>query len=153
MLPEAMPAMKKRPQARKRTISGSVASSAPLSLTAGLAFAALWLEVAAISAATGTFPAGVFSGTVQAPSHVSPLGGQGDGIAAHRDGRHSVGRGPAACHEARFGVLGGDGIGIVAGHLRLRVGQGSAPDGQGEGDDGVNGIARFDLVQSLKASP
>lgn len=37
--------------------------------------------------ATGTFPAGVFSGTVQAPSHVSPLGGQGDGIAAHRDGR------------------------------------------------------------------
>lgn len=54
---------------------------------------------------------------------------------------------------AAAGLMRCAGIGIVAGHLRLRVGQGSAPDGQGEGDDGVNGIARFDLVQSLKASP
>ena len=39
MLPEAMPAMKKRLQARKRTISGSVAGTAPMTVTAGLAFA------------------------------------------------------------------------------------------------------------------
>lgn len=54
---------------------------------------------------------------------------------------------------AAAGLMRCAGIGIVAGHLHLRVGQGSALDGQGEGDDGVNGIARFDLVQSLKASP
>ena len=70
----------------------------------------------------------MFSGTVQAPSHVSPLGGQGDGIAAHRDGRLSVGRGPAACHEVRFGVLGGDGHGH--GFARL-LARGIDRDGQG----------------------
>ena len=54
-----------------------------------------------------------------------------------------LGQGVVVQGDGDVGLLLLPGIidGIAVFHLHLRVGQGSALDGQGEGDDGVNGIA------------